>query len=91
MRVAMTCSTCGATIADRAIVCYKCGTPTAVPAAPERPARRGGAPIAAMVMGVAGVAAAVAWYFSADVFRAGLAVVAVVALVTSAAIFARRR
>ncbi len=24
----MTCRSCGATIADKAIVCYKCGTPT---------------------------------------------------------------
>ena len=38
MQVVMTCSNCGATIADRAIVCYKCGMPTAIPAAPERPA-----------------------------------------------------
>ena len=41
----MVCSGCGATIADKAIVCYRCGTPTAVPAAPRRttgtPARRG--------------------------------------------------
>ena len=24
----MTCRSCGTTIADKAIVCYKCGTPT---------------------------------------------------------------
>jgi LPXTG-motif cell wall-anchored protein len=34
----MTCTACGATIADKAIVCYRCGAPTAVPA------RRGGPP-----------------------------------------------
>jgi hypothetical protein len=33
----MTCRSCGATIADKAIVCYRCGTPTAIPAAPARP------------------------------------------------------
>lgn len=33
----MTCQSCGATIADKAIVCYRCGTPTAIPAAPARP------------------------------------------------------
>lgn len=38
----MTCGTCGATIADKAIVCYRCGAPTAIPVAPQRPARQGG-------------------------------------------------
>jgi hypothetical protein len=37
----MVCGGCGATIADKAIVCYRCGTPTAGPAAPSR---AGGAP-----------------------------------------------
>jgi hypothetical protein len=27
----MTCRSCGHTIADNAIVCYKCGAPTAIP------------------------------------------------------------
>jgi hypothetical protein len=34
----MICSSCGAEIADKAIVCYRCGTPTAIPAPPVRPA-----------------------------------------------------
>ena len=51
----MTCTKCGATIAEKAIVCYRCGTPTAIPAA-QRPdgtirARMGGA-VALMVIGV---------------------------------------
>jgi len=29
----MTCSSCGATIAEKAIVCYRCGAPTAAPTA----------------------------------------------------------
>ena len=33
----MTCRSCGTTIADKAIVCYKCGTPTME--APVRTAR----------------------------------------------------
>jgi hypothetical protein len=39
----MKCARCQAEIADKAIVCYRCGTPTAIPAAPERPvqARKG--------------------------------------------------
>jgi hypothetical protein len=36
----VTCRACGAEIADKAIVCYRCGTPTAisVPATPAAPA-----------------------------------------------------
>jgi hypothetical protein len=36
----MTCRSCGSTIADKAIVCYRCGTPTADPATAAAPARR---------------------------------------------------
>ena len=38
----MTCRSCGAEIADKAIVCYRCGTPTAE--APIRPVSRTGRP-----------------------------------------------
>ncbi len=38
----MQCRQCGTEIAAKAIVCYKCGTPTADAAAPRPPARRGG-------------------------------------------------
>jgi hypothetical protein len=35
------CPSCSAEIADKAIVCYRCGTPTAIPAPPARkPARQ---------------------------------------------------
>jgi hypothetical protein len=39
------CTSCGAEIADKAIVCYRCGAPTAIPAPAKRqqeapPARR---------------------------------------------------
>jgi hypothetical protein len=33
----MVCKACGATIAEKAIVCYRCGTPTSTPVAPVRP------------------------------------------------------
>ena len=33
----MVCRKCGATIAEKAIVCYRCGTATAAPVAPVRP------------------------------------------------------
>jgi len=38
----MTCRSCGASIADKAIVCYRCGTPTAAaePARASVPRRR---------------------------------------------------
>jgi hypothetical protein len=38
----MTCGSCGATIADKAIICYRCGraTSTPVPKHPEAAARR---------------------------------------------------
>jgi hypothetical protein len=32
------CRACGTEIADKAIVCFRCGTPTDLPAAPSRPA-----------------------------------------------------
>jgi len=34
------CRSCGREIADKAIVCYRCGAPTDVPAPPPRPAPR---------------------------------------------------
>lgn len=36
----MVCGTCGATIADKAIVCYRCGTATAIPGAGRSPERQ---------------------------------------------------
>jgi hypothetical protein len=41
----VTCQSCGHQIADNAIVCYRCGAPTALPARstppPQAPASRG--------------------------------------------------
>ena len=34
---AMTCRSCGAQIAEKAIVCYRCGTATAIPDMAPRP------------------------------------------------------
>jgi hypothetical protein len=34
----VTCRSCGAVIADKAIVCYRCGAPTAAEPPPPRPA-----------------------------------------------------
>jgi hypothetical protein len=40
----VTCRSCGATIADKAIVCYRCGTPTALPAELSARAKAGRPP-----------------------------------------------
>lgn len=58
----MTCGSCGATIADKAIVCYRCGAPTAIPASRPTPSVSSG-------FGKAGVASSVV-----AVALAGLAV-----------------
>jgi hypothetical protein len=61
----MTCRSCGATIADKAIVCYRCGTATADPASLEPravvPARRRSRLLTVVVAAVAALAALTAW------------------------------
>ena len=87
----MTCGHCGATIADRAIVCYKCGTPTAVPAAPVRPARRrgGGTAVVVALLGVAlAVVAVLEWPGRTGDTLAAVVVVVAAAVAVS---IARRR
>ena len=51
----MTCRSCGAVIADKAIVCYKCGAPTAGEPLPVRqaPARL---PLWLLILLVVGIA-----------------------------------
>jgi hypothetical protein len=46
------CRSCGTEIADKAIVCFRCGTPTDIPAPPARPAaaRRRPAWIAVVIL-----------------------------------------
>jgi hypothetical protein len=46
----MTCGSCGVKIADKAIVCYRCGAPTAIPAAPPSTRQATGGSKAALVM-----------------------------------------
>ena len=52
----MVCNACGATIAEKAIVCYRCGAPTAAPAARPAPAAGRRARPAALASGVLAVA-----------------------------------
>ena len=54
----MTCRSCGAVIAEKAIVCYKCGAPTAVAPPPVRPAPSRGPALWVAVLAVAGIAVA---------------------------------
>lgn len=59
----MTCQSCGRQIADNAIVCYRCGAPTAVPAADRPPAARargGASRLVVVIVVILGVVAAAA-------------------------------
>jgi hypothetical protein len=63
----MQCVNCGATIAEKAIVCYRCGAPTALPAQTPKarpPASRVPWTIAVVVVLAALVALGI-WYFTA--------------------------
>ena len=54
----MTCGSCGATIAEKAIVCYRCGAPTASPGARSTPSAARGMRPATIAAGVLAVALA---------------------------------
>src|SRR5687767_4198332 len=57
----MKCRNCGTEIADKALICYRCGTATAEPRIPPppaaRPARRGPVPVIVAMLAI--IAAAV--------------------------------
>lgn len=65
----MVCRQCGTEIAAKAIICYKCGTATAVPAAagqshrPEAGGARGSSAGRWLLGLVVAVAIAAAWYW----------------------------
>jgi hypothetical protein len=54
----VTCRSCGAVIAEKAIVCYRCGAPTAAEPPPVRPATSRGPALWLLVLLVAGIAGA---------------------------------
>jgi hypothetical protein len=61
----VTCRSCGTTIAEKAIVCYKCGTPTAdLAAVPRAPARARSTSLVLILVFIveAAVAGAVYWF-----------------------------
>jgi hypothetical protein len=91
----MVCTTCGATIADKAIVCYRCGTPTATPSA-LRATRPPGAPRpSAWPVVLLLVAVAAAWAATqtepGSVWRIWEAAAAGLCLVAAGAVVWRRR
>jgi hypothetical protein len=49
----VTCTHCGTVISDKAIICFKCGRPTADPSAPSsRPASASGRPLLVALAGL---------------------------------------
>jgi hypothetical protein len=48
----MQCRSCGTEIADKAIVCYRCGTPTTDPARAPAPIRRRRSPVFSFALAV---------------------------------------
>jgi hypothetical protein len=89
----MECARCHAVIADKAIVCYRCGTPTAVPEAPTRPATRAARPwtLILVLLVAAVVSGGVAWSSAGGSVQQVSGSLAGVALVTAAAYLLWRR
>ena len=56
----MTCRSCGAVIAEKAIVCYRCGAPTAEEPPPVRPAPSRNAGLWVLLVVLVGIALGVA-------------------------------
>jgi hypothetical protein len=75
----MTCRNCGTEIADKALICYRCGTATTAPRIAPPPARkaRGPLPLIAVIVLIVAVAAFLVPTFPPDATRtAGWAVAA---------------
>ncbi|HUL75268.1 MAG TPA: hypothetical protein VLT86_19295 [Vicinamibacterales bacterium] len=77
----MTCRQCGAEIAEKAIVCYRCGTPTAAPAAPKTAApaaraRLGALFVASGIVAGAAILGAVWPAYQGPIWVAGVVVAA---------------
>ncbi len=89
----MVCRGCGATIADKAIVCYRCGTSTAVPAGPVAKAPRRTPWLLVVLLLV--VAVGLGWLSAgspaASLRQIALAIVAVVTGAGAVFVLVRRR
>jgi hypothetical protein len=62
----VTCRSCGAVIAEKAIVCYRCGAPTAAEPPPVRPAPSRGPALMVVLVVVIGIALGVAGWMAAQ-------------------------
>jgi hypothetical protein len=60
----MVCRNCGATIAEKAIVCYRCGAPTALPVLEQKPSPSSRRGLSTVVVVVLVVLAAVIYFFT---------------------------
>ena len=91
----MTCSHCQATIADKAIVCYRCGAPTAVPAVERRTAVPGKRrlPVSVLVLEVLAVLSVVLGIVTSTAIESRIAGVLAACIFSaiSAVILIRRR
>jgi hypothetical protein len=86
----MVCRNCHATIADKAIVCYRCGTPTAEPVAAP-PARRTSSAGAIWAIVLAVAAAFLWWQLPGPPTAPARLAVAVLAIVAVAVALLRLR
>lgn len=92
----MICSHCQATIADKAIVCYRCGAPTAIPAA-ERgttaPAQRR-LPVSVIVLEALAVLSVVVGVVTSTAIEsriAGVVAACVLSAISAVILISRRR
>jgi hypothetical protein len=82
----MICRNCQAKIADKAIVCYRCGTPTAMPVPTAAPGRQAGGSRWVLSLLVAVLAVVVWWQLPGpptDAKHLAAAAVAVLALIVA--------
>jgi hypothetical protein len=92
----MICSHCQATIADKAIVCYRCGAPTAIPAAEHRtvaPAKRQ-LPVSVIVLEVLAVLSVVLGIVMSTAIEsriAGVVAACVFSTISAVILISRRR
>jgi hypothetical protein len=80
----MKCRNCGTEIADKALICYRCGTATTEPRIPPPPPRaeRGWAPmLAVLVLIVVAAAVGLPRFLDGNALMGGWAAAAVVAIV----------
>jgi hypothetical protein len=86
----MTCRNCGIEIADKALICYRCGTATTEPRIAPPPARRGRGPLPVVIAMLVIIAAAVLTLPQLPVGTARMAGWAAVVILTAVAVWLLR-